>query len=90
MLELGHGLVDLGQAVEGDAGIGMVDVVIPNIPGKPMHHRIHFHVAGRMQGCPMIGPSFLLKEADRREIVLGIKEVGAYGAENYRRDKKSQ
>ena len=68
----------------------MVNMVVPDVGGKPGHDPAGFHVARRFHRGLLVGPSRFVVEFHAGKVVLGIKQVGANGIRDEMRKKLSQ
>jgi len=78
--QLGDLRLRLGQAIERNACIQMVYMMVADIGGEPGHDRVHLHVAGRFQCGFLIGPASPIIKGDAGKIMLRIEQVRADGA----------
>jgi len=90
VLQLWYGILYFRQAVEGNAGVQMMDVMIADIRSEPGHQRAGFHETGRFQSGLLIGPPGIITEGNTGEIVLGIKQITADRAGDEMRDEEGQ
>lgn len=75
VLQLGDSGRGLREAIEGDTGVQVVNVMVTDVCGKPTHQRPHLHEAGGFEGRFFIGPTRIIAESDTWEIVLRVEKI---------------
>ena len=79
MPQLGQRSHDLRQAVEGNAGIQMMNVMIADIGREPGPDGAGFQVTGGFQRGFVVSPAGIVVKRHAGEIVLGVKQIGSDG-----------
>src|SRR5438874_5223616 len=90
LLQLGDLPQHLRQAIEGDSGVEMMDVMIADIGGEPGHHGICLEEAGRLQSSAFVGPAGRVTKGNFGKVMLSVEEIGADGvSDEVGEDRKS-
>src|ERR1035437_10017179 len=67
------GVENFRQAIEGDAGVQVMDVMVADVGREPSHDGAGFHKAGGFKRSFFVSPAVPVKKRNAGKVVLRVK-----------------